>query len=50
MGIIPNYKENERNKNISFIINIDKDNKKEILAKIKNIKHNEFSKIETKKD
>ena len=42
--------ENEQSKNNSSIINIDKDDKKEILTKIKNIKKNEFSKIETKKN
>ena len=42
--------ENEQSKNNSSIINIDKDDKKEILTKIKNMKQNEFSKIETKKD
>ena len=42
--------ENEKSKNNSSIINIDKDDKKEILTKIKNIKQNEFSKIQTKKD
>ena len=39
----------EKSKNNSSIINIDKNDKKEILAKIKNMKQNHFLKIEKKR-
>ena len=51
--LITRNKEQEQSENLTknnSLINVNEDDKTQIIQKIKNIKSNEFSKIETKKD